>query len=83
MNQLLGLAAKHKIVIAQNYLGASTDVATRLYYLANYLLMRGDRSYLDYFASGPLEWYPEWDVDLGAPLTTAATVADLAPKRRL
>ena len=78
MNQILGLVAKHKIVIVQNYLGASTDVATRLYYLANYLLMRGDRSYLDYFASGPLEWYPEWNVDLGAPVTTAATVADLA-----
>jgi hypothetical protein len=78
MNQILGLVAKHKIVIVQNYLGASTDVATRLYYLANYLLMRGDRSYLDDFASWPLEWYPEWDVDLGAPLTTAATVADLA-----
>ena len=50
----------------------------RLYYLANYLLMRGDRSYLDYFAGGPLEWYPEWDVDLGAPVKTGATVADLA-----
>jgi hypothetical protein len=77
-NQILGLVAKHKIVIVQNYLGASTDVATRLYYLANYLLIRGDRSYLDYFASGPLEWYPEWDVDLGAPVTTPAAVADLA-----
>jgi hypothetical protein len=78
MNQILGLVAKHKIVIAQNYLGASTDAATRLYYLANYLLIRGDRSYLDYFATGPLEWYPEWDVDLGPPVTTGATVADLA-----
>ena len=53
-------------------------MATRLYYLANYLLVRGDRSYLDYFAAGPLEWYPEWGVDLGAPVTTGATVADLA-----
>ena len=77
-NQILGLVTKHKIVILQNYLGASSDVATRLYYLANYLLIRGDRSYLDYFASGPLEWYPEWKVDLGAPRTTGSTVADLA-----
>jgi hypothetical protein len=78
MNQVLALVAKHKIVIAQNYLAAATDVAKRLYYLANYLLVRGDRTYLDYFAAGPLEWYPEWDVDLGAPTTSAATVADLA-----
>ncbi len=78
MNQILALAAKHKVVIAQNYLDASSNVAVRLYYLANYLLMRGDRSYLDYFAAGPLEWYPEWDVDFGAPVKTGATVADLA-----
>ncbi len=78
MNQILALAGQHKIVIAQNYLDASSNVAVRLYYLANYLLMRGDRSYLDYFAGGPLEWYPEWDVDLGAPVKTGATVADLA-----
>jgi hypothetical protein len=78
MNQILALVGEHKIVIAQSYLDAPGNVALRLYYLANYLLMRGDRSYLDYFAGGPLEWYPEWDVDLGAPVTTGATVADLA-----
>jgi len=77
-NQILDLTAKHKIVIVQNYLTSAADVATRLYYLANYLLVRGDRTYLDYFAAGPLEWYPEWTIDLGAPVTTAATVADLA-----
>jgi Hypothetical glycosyl hydrolase family 15 len=78
MNQVLALAGKHKIVIAQNYLDDPSKVDVRLYYLANYLLMRGDRSYLDYFAAGPLEWYPEWDLDLGAPVATAATVDDLA-----
>ncbi len=77
-NQILDLAAKHKIIIVQNYLGSAGDVATRLYYLANYLLVRGDRTYIDYFASGPLEWYPEWTIDLGAPVKTGATVADLA-----
>ena len=76
-NKVLDLVAKNKIVIGQNYLTAATDVATRIYYLANYLLVRGARTYLDYFAAGPLEWYPEWDVDLGAPVKTAATVADL------
>jgi hypothetical protein len=76
--QILDLAAKHKIVIVQNYLASAGDVATRLYYLANYLLVRGDRTYIDYFATGPLEWYPEWGIDLGAPVKTGATVADLA-----
>jgi len=77
-NQVLALAGAHKIIIAQNYLQTTADVATRLYYLANYLLVRGDRTYVDYFAAGPLEWYPEWSVDVGAPMTTGATVDALA-----
>jgi hypothetical protein len=75
--ELLSLAAKGKIMILQNYLGSTTDVQTRLYYLANYLLVKGSRTYLDYFSQGPLEWYPEWGLDLGAPTTTGATAADL------
>lgn len=79
-NELLRLAAKHKILILQNYLGAggAGDVAKRLYYLGNYLLVKSDRTYLEYFASSPLEWYPEWSIDLGAPATTASAVSDLA-----
>ncbi len=77
-NELLTLAAADKIMILQNYLGQSSDVATRLYYLGNYLLVKGHHTYLDYFASGPLEWYPEWSLDLGAPTSPAATqVSDL------
>jgi hypothetical protein len=77
-NRVLALAAAHKIIIAQNYLFSADEVATRLYYMANYLLVRGDRTYIDYFAAGPLEWYPEWGVDLGAPVTTCANVDALA-----
>jgi hypothetical protein len=77
-NELLMLAGKGKIMILQNYLVGDGDVATRLYYLCNYLLVKGNHTYLDYFAgSGPLSWYPEWSVDLGAPKTTATTVSDL------
>jgi hypothetical protein len=64
-------------MILQNYLGSPGDVATRMYYLANYLLVKGNRTYLDYFAAGPLEWYPEWGLDLGAPKTTGAKADDL------
>jgi hypothetical protein len=73
-NELLSLAAADKIMILQNYLSSTSDVATRLYYLGNYLLVKGHHTYLDYFASsGPLEWYPEWGIDLGLPTTAAAT----------
>ena len=73
--ELLKLAAADKIMILQNYLGSTTDVGKRLYYLGNYLLVKGHHTYLDYFAQGPLEWYPEWQLDLGAPSEPAALSA--------
>jgi hypothetical protein len=76
-NELLALAQADKLMILQNYLQATDDVATRLYYLGNYLLVKGKHTYLDYFATTPLEWYPEWTIDLGAPASTPSTVADL------
>jgi hypothetical protein len=79
-NELLKLATADKLMILQNYLSAPTDTAKRMYYLGNYLLVKGRHAYLDYFASGPLEWYPEWAVDLGAPSSSspAADVGTLA-----
>ncbi len=78
-DELLSLAAADRIMILQNYLSSADDVATRMYYLGNYLLVKGHHTYLDYFDSnGPLEWYPEWSLDLGAPTTPATTsVSDL------
>ena len=74
--ELLSLSAAGKILILQNYLASANDTKTRLYYLANYLLVKGHATYLDYFAGGPLEWYPEWTVDLGAP--TGPVVTDVS-----
>jgi hypothetical protein len=72
-NELLKLASLDRIMILQNYLSSASDVATRMYYLGNYLLVKGHHAYLDYFAQGPLEWYPEWGIDLGAPTSAATT----------
>jgi hypothetical protein len=72
-NELLKLASLDRIMILQNYLSSAADVATRMYYLGNYLLVKGHHTYLDYFAQGPLEWYPEWSVDLGTPTTAPTT----------
>jgi hypothetical protein len=72
-NTLLKLASLDRIMILQNYLSDPSDVAKRMYYLGNYLLVKGHHTYLDYFAGGPLEWYPEWGIDLGAPTTAPTT----------
>ncbi len=77
-NRLLSLADQGKIIILQNYLRSTNDLERRRYYLANYLLVKANRTYLEYFAKSPLEWYPEWGLDLGRALSTGKTVADLA-----
>jgi hypothetical protein len=77
-DQVMALANAGKILILQNYLASQGDVGKRVYYLANYLLVRGGKTYLDDFAASPLEWYPEWELDLGAATSAAANVNDLA-----
>ena len=78
INKTLDFVRKDRILILQNYLKTPDDVARRKYLLANYLLVKGARTYLSYFAAGPLEWYPEWDIQIGQPLSSAATIDELA-----
>ena len=76
--QTLALVRQNKIVILQNYLPSADDVAKRRYLLASYLLVKGARTYVAYFAKSAFEWYPEWDLDLGAAQQNATTVEDLS-----
>ncbi len=64
MNRILPLAAAGKILIAQTYPEA-TDVAERMFVLGSYLLVRGDRSYLNLDLGLEPEWFPEYAVYLG------------------
>jgi len=80
-NAILAQASVGRIVILENYLPSSADAARRRYYLANYLLVKGRRTYVEYFAGTPLQWFPEWDLDLGPAVSrttpSAAAVAGL------
>ena len=51
IDQTLSLVARNKIVILQNYLRSADNLSKRRYLLANYLLVKGTRTYLAYFAS--------------------------------
>ena len=77
-NQTLALVRRNKIVILQNYLPSVEDAARRRFLLASYLLVKGSRTYIMYLASSPLEWYPEWELDLGAARKSAVTLNDLS-----
>jgi hypothetical protein len=73
MNRLLTMINADRIVICQTYLSSETDYQWRMYDIANYLLLRGNYTYICYFAGKPFEYYPEFDIDLGAPLNSAGT----------
>jgi len=76
IDQTLSLVSRNKIVILQNYIGSAGNLSKRRYLLANYLLVKGTRTYLAYFVSR-LDWYPEWELDLGPAQKTAARASDL------
>jgi hypothetical protein len=80
MNQTISLVRQNKIVILQNYLGSPSNLAKRRYLLASYLLAKGSKTYVSYFATSTLDWYPEWTLDLGSAEKTATTVDDLSWK---
>lgn len=63
MDRILDLTRLRKIVILQTDIEPA-DVAGRLFVLSNYLLVKGERSYLA-STSGMPEFYPETTVPLG------------------
>lgn len=71
-DRTLQLLRNGKIYLAQNGVGDG-DPATRLWYLGNFLLLKHNRSYLNMLPGnhgldGNLHWWPEYDLNLGAPV---------------
>jgi hypothetical protein len=70
MNRALGLIALDRIVIGQSY---ATGVQERMLALGSYLLIKGQHTYLNIDLGQEPEWWPEYDLPLGAPLDSAGT----------
>jgi hypothetical protein len=67
-NRTLNLIRNDKIYIAQN-IPDDDDIPERVWQLANYLLLRHDRSFLNLNGSeGQLSWYPEYELAIGEPV---------------
>ena len=67
-NRVLNLIRNDKIYIAQN-IPNENDIPARVWQLANFLLIRHERSFLNINGSeGQLSWYPEYDLEIGQPL---------------
>lgn len=73
MDRALSLVNLDKILIAQTYpapYGNSTyALPERLFITGSFLLIKGRHTYLNLDATGQtLEWWPEYAIDLGAPI---------------
>lgn len=69
MDRVLALVNQDRVVILQNYIA---DPAERLWVLANYLLVKGDHTYINLETSQDAEWFPEYDLLIGHPVSSAA-----------
>jgi hypothetical protein len=64
VGRTLALSRLGRIVICQTY---PEDADARMYALASYLLVRGKHTYVNFPTGIAISWWPEYDVDLGAP----------------
>jgi hypothetical protein len=73
MNRGLNLTHNNKIVIMQPYPSADPSTAAGQqqvdFFLGTYLLLKGDHTYLNILYGGGAQYFPEYQVNLGAPTT--------------
>lgn len=75
LDRVLGFTRAGKAILAQTYVNGAQE---RLFTLGSYLLVKGTRTYLDFEASDEPDWWPEYDVPIGAALQPpAASIDDL------
>jgi hypothetical protein len=67
MNRILTLVSRGKCVIAQSY--RTETPATRLFEVGSYLLIKGNRTYLNLDVDLEPEWWPEYQIPIGSPLS--------------
>jgi hypothetical protein len=67
LTRALALVKRNKIVICQSYPDVS-DVGARMFDLASYLLIKGAHTYVNFGEGIRVTWFPEYDLQLGAPV---------------
>lgn len=67
VDRLMGLIHVGRAVIGESY--DAYDPARRMFTLATYLLIKGDHTYLTYQTGQAPEWWPEYEVPIGSPLS--------------
>jgi hypothetical protein len=60
------ITGNDKILIAQPTNGWSSNIALREWWIANYFLLKNDKSFYFYAYSMDVYWWPEYEIDIGA-----------------
>lgn len=69
MDRILALSSAGRVVIMQSYIDNPSDLNSRKFLLANYLLVKGAKSFINIEMSAEPEWFPEYGADLGPPVS--------------
>jgi hypothetical protein len=68
MSRAIMLTNLNKIMIYQNYPVPYHHAGyERLFDTASYLLVKGNYTYMNMNAAGPVQWWPEYNIPIGAP----------------
>jgi hypothetical protein len=67
MDRVLHMVNLDKIILLQQYV-RKDDVGDHLFLLGSYLLVKGRHTYLNLEFSSEPEWFPEYEIPIGAPV---------------
>jgi len=72
LSRTMYLTQKDRVIILQPNGGSLTDLNYRMFLIGEYLMVRGAFTFLNLNMSGQKQasWYPEYEIDLGAPTQT-------------
>ncbi|MBI3959746.1 MAG: hypothetical protein HY328_13130 [Chloroflexi bacterium] len=70
MNRALGLISQGKAILSQSYV---TGAQERMFALGSYLLIKGNRTYINIDLDIEPEWWSEYDIPIGTPIESAGS----------
>ncbi len=76
LDRALAVANRGQVLILQSRAGGGS-VDARLFSLASYLLVKGNRTFVNLELDVGVEWFPEYTIPIGSPTQSAGSLAEL------
>ena len=73
MSRTMFLTQKDRVIFLQPYLDDVNNLDYRMFVIGEYLMVKGNYTYINMSTTGQMQasWYPEYEIDLGAPTQTS------------